>query len=226
MTQLLTNPIWSSLTSVHAHFAERSGNVLRYPADVGPFPAVAHHGEPCSDALSHLVAVDESVVFVGHLPTLDASWHVEQHADLLQMACAKLAPRAEARVGFRELNMQDSDAMVALTLLVFPGYFRSRTPEMGRYIGVFAGGELVAMAGERMAMTGLCEISAVCTDPRYNGRGYAAMLVRVLCEDLFARGVTPFLHVSPGNTRARQLYESLGFIDHATHKMLRVKRVR
>ena len=40
----LDNPVLSSLTGPHARFAERQGNVLRYPADVCPF--VAMPGEP------------------------------------------------------------------------------------------------------------------------------------------------------------------------------------
>src|SRR5262245_20996000 len=116
MMQLLTNPIWSSLQSTHAHFALRDANVLRYPADVGPFPAVADAGETCGEALSRLVIGDESVCFVGRIPQLDATWQVEQRVDLLQMVCPRLAARGEATTAFRELSMSDSPAMVALTL--------------------------------------------------------------------------------------------------------------
>ncbi len=44
--------------------------------------------------------------------------------------------------------------MLALTALVFPGFFRVRTVEMGRYIGIYHGRVLAAMAGERMRMDG------------------------------------------------------------------------
>ncbi len=40
MTHPLDNPVLSSLTGPHARFAERRGNVLRYPADVCPFFAM------------------------------------------------------------------------------------------------------------------------------------------------------------------------------------------
>jgi hypothetical protein len=36
----LDNPVLSSLTGGHAHFAERHGNALRYPTDVVPFAAL------------------------------------------------------------------------------------------------------------------------------------------------------------------------------------------
>ena len=40
MTHPLDNPVLSSLTGAHARFAERRGNVLRYPVDVCPFLAM------------------------------------------------------------------------------------------------------------------------------------------------------------------------------------------
>jgi GNAT superfamily N-acetyltransferase len=63
------------------------------------------------------------------------------------------------------------------------------------------------MIGERMAMPGLREISAVCTHPAAVGRGLARRLLAHASNEIFARGETPFLHVSPANTRAVQLYE-------------------
>jgi predicted GNAT family acetyltransferase len=56
-------------------------------------------------------------------------------------------------------------------------------------------------------MPGLREISAVCTHPERAGRGLARRLLAFASNDLLARGETPFLHVSPANTRAWQLYE-------------------
>jgi hypothetical protein len=32
----LDNPAWGALIGPHAHFAERHGQVLRYPVDVAP----------------------------------------------------------------------------------------------------------------------------------------------------------------------------------------------
>ncbi len=66
--------------------------------------------------------------------------------------------------------------MLALTQLVFPGYFRRRTIELGHYVGVRCGIELIAMAGERLKSTGYCEVSGVCTRPEFAGRGLAATL--------------------------------------------------
>ncbi|MGA9320158.1 MAG: hypothetical protein WBW06_03770, partial [Xanthobacteraceae bacterium] len=41
---------------------------------------------------------------------------------------------------------------------------------LGSYIGIRSGGQLVAMAGERMKFDGFTEISAVCSHPEHRGR--------------------------------------------------------
>jgi len=217
----LDNPIWSSLTTAHAHFALGEAGWKRYPASVAPFAAVpvdaAHRQAP------RALASQDSICFVGALPTFDDTWIVEHRFDLVQM----VLPREHRTSGgtliaCRDLMQSDTAAMLDLTARVFPGYFRERTYLMGRYLGVFAENRLVAMAGERMTLEGWCEISAVCTDPGYTGRGYAAALMHVLVDAMFERGVTPFLHVSPENTRARRLYRMLGFLERATLPFIRV----
>ena len=58
------------------------------------------------------------------------------------------------------------------------------------------------MAGERLHPPGWTEISAVCTDPDHRRQGLATRLVRAVAAGIYARGETPFLHTSAGNTRA------------------------
>ena len=66
------------------------------------------------------------------------------------------------------------------------------------------------MAGERLQLTGYTEISAVCTDPAFRGRGYAKALVIGLAAQVLSEGNLPFLHVKTENG-ARGLYEAIGF---------------
>src|SRR5207245_10762538 len=73
-----------------------------------------------------------------------------------------------------------------------------------------------AMASERLRLPGHSEISAVCTHPEYQGRGYASFLIKMLVEHIRSRGELPFLHVRSANTRAIQVYERLGFWKRAT----------
>ncbi len=133
---------------------------------------------------------------------------------------AVVRPGPEAVV----LTEAHRSSMLALTSLVFPGFFRARTVEMGRYIGIYHGRVLVAMAGERMCMEGYQEISAVCTHPEFIGRGYAQRLVAQLTNEILARGVTPFLHVHRDNARALSLYEYLGYRLRREVQLLSVTR--
>jgi hypothetical protein len=45
-THPLDNPVRSSLCGPHAHFAQRRGDVLRYPADVSPFAGLPDRPRP------------------------------------------------------------------------------------------------------------------------------------------------------------------------------------
>ena len=78
-------------------------------------------------------------------------------------------------------------------------------------MGVKVGGQLAAMAGERMKLPGFTEVSAVCTHPDHRGHGYAAALMSVVAGRIQARGETPFLHVFPDNAGAIRIYEQLGY---------------
>jgi len=222
----LPNPIWSALTSRHRRFAVGDERIKRYPADIGPFVAVPEGaGAVRVDAELHeLIAPGESVDFVGVKPQLPAGWNVDGPAGVLQMYCQQRIPAAGAAGGDRAgrplpewtpLTQADRPAMLELTALVYPMYFRARTQELGPYVGIKQEGMLAAMTGERMAMDDRVEISAVCTHPRFLGRGYAALLVGVVANNIFDRGLTPFLHVSDQNTRAIALYERLGFVTRA-----------
>jgi predicted GNAT family acetyltransferase len=113
---------------------------------------------------------------------------------------------------------------VTLTALVFPGYFRRRTPQMGAYVGIRREGRLAAMSGERMKVRGFEEISAVCTHPDFAGRGYAAALVNYIARNMLQRGIIPFLHVNETNRRARDLYERVGFENRMTLPLWLLKR--
>jgi predicted GNAT family acetyltransferase len=68
------------------------------------------------------------------------------------------------------------------------------------------------MAGERMCTDRYTEISAICTDPEYRGRGLAAALTLHLVAHSRVRGSEPFLHVAIENENAHRLYLALGFV--------------
>jgi predicted GNAT family acetyltransferase len=114
------------------------------------------------------------------------------------------------------LGPADVPEMLALVERTRPGPFEARTVELGTYLGIRREGELVAMAGERMRPPGWTEVSAVCTDPRFQGQGLGGRLVRAVAVGIRARGEVPCLHAAATNTGAIKLYESLGFVTRRT----------
>ena len=110
----------------------------------------------------------------------------------------------------RRLTANDAPAMVALAELTEPGPFRLRTLELGGFYGIFEGDRLVAMAGRRMHLPGLIEVSGVCTHPDARGRGYARLLMTQVIDEIEREGKTAFLHALKDNPAIR-IYERLGF---------------
>ncbi len=163
-----------------------------------------------ADAVAPLVAPGESVYLLGVAPIVPEGWHLEAFRPLAQMVCTAPLDVIEGPE-IIELSDAHRDDVLALTALVYPHYFRPRTMEMGRYFGIYQEGRLAAIIGERLGTDAYTEMSAICTHPDFNGRGYARRLTAMLTNDTLARGRTPFLHVSHENTRAKQLYEQLGF---------------
>jgi ribosomal protein S18 acetylase RimI-like enzyme len=201
-----TDPVLDSLTGAHAHLAESKGRAFRYQADVAGF--VALRGERDAEAWSDLL----DLVGPGQpvsIPDPPPDWEVEWTSEGVQLVADSLdtAPDPAARL----LGPADVPAMLDLVARTEPGPFRTRTVEMGTYLGLFSDGTLVAMAGERLRPAGWSEISAVCTDPAHRGRGLAARLVRAVAHEIIARGDRPFLHARAANTSAIRLYERMGF---------------
>ncbi len=206
----LDNPVRASLTGPHARFAERRGAVLRYPADVCPFLALPD--EPSAADWADAAAL---VGPGGLLPLAavrvppPAGWAVEFRGEGVQMTGDSVAGPADPEAV--PLGPADVPEMLDLAGRTKPGPFLLRTVEMGSYLGIRRGGTLVAMAGERLHPPGWSEISAVCTDAAWRGRGLASRLVLAVAAEIRARGETPFLHAVATNVNAIRLYEELGF---------------
>jgi len=212
----LDNPFWSSLRGRHRHLAQVAGDVARFPAAYAPFLGVANTGVDAADALASLVAPEESVYLLGVAPNVPGGWRLEAYADLAQMACTSPIDVIDGPDVIELTDAHRADVL-ALTALVYPHYFRPRTMELGRYFGIYMPDErgdarLAAMIGERLGTDACQEMSAICTHPDFNGRGYARRLTALLTNDVLARGQTPFLHVSHANSRAKHLYEQLGYV--------------
>jgi len=206
----LDNPILASLDSLHAEFAQRAGNAVRYPREVAPFFAVPHAGDPIDEAVAELLAPGELVLLLGMAPLSVCRARLQACPERAQMVCDRALEDVDGPV-IQVLGDAQRADVLELVALVYPHYFRPRTMDMGRYFGIYQGGRLAAIAGERMGSGTSREISAVCTHPDFLGHGYARRLMAMLTNDLLAKGLRPFLHVSHENTRAKSMYERIGF---------------
>ena len=206
----LDNPVRASLLGAHAPFAERKGEVLRYPPEMSPFMGMPDEPGPDDWADAAALAGPGGVVFA---PAIDApfpaDWETLWRGAGVQLVAENLEPAEDPEAVV--LGPADVPEMLDLTGRTKPGPFGPRTIELGTYLGIRRDGKLVAMAGERLRPPGYTEVSAVCTDPAWRGHGFAARLSRAVAAVITARGETPFLHAVATNTSAIRLYESLGF---------------
>ncbi|HEY0065383.1 MAG TPA: GNAT family N-acetyltransferase [Telluria sp.] len=220
MHPLLSNPVWESLCTTHAAWARECGALKRFMPDVAPFCAVEHDGMDVR--ATACLQAGETVYFLGPTPALPPGWTAVQAFAVLQMVYGG-SPQAATGGQARLLGPDDIEAMLGLTALVYPEFFRPRTAVLGAYIGHYVEGRLAAMAGQRMACPGYREISAVCTHPAHRGEGHAGRLIAQLSQAILAQGEIPFLHVSASNRSAWALYERLGFVPGRTLSCSKVR---
>ncbi|MGW6011779.1 GNAT family N-acetyltransferase [Streptomyces sp. NPDC055210] len=207
---MLDNPARASLTGPHAHFAERRGRVLRYPADMSPWLALPD--DPGADDWADVAALagpGNEIALPGFRGEIPEGWEITFRGEGVQFVDDGLAAAPDPEAV--RLGPADVPEMLALVERTRPGPFLPRTVELGTYLGIRRDGALVAMAGERLHPPGWTEISAVCTDAAVRGQGLATRLTLAVAHGIRARGETPFLHTGADNTTAVRLYESLGF---------------
>jgi predicted GNAT family acetyltransferase len=178
-------------------------------------------------ALTALVDVGDDIGLVGpYVPALPGSWETLHASQLTQMLRRNRSPLPEGDVEVTTLGPADVDEMLELVDHTRPGPFRTRTIELGTYIGIRERGRLVAMAGERTWIGDCREVSAICTHPEAQRRGYARALIGRVVNRMLRAGQTPYLHVETGNARAIKLYLALGFVPRTEFALLRAKRIR
>jgi len=211
MSEALDRPIWHALAGRQGQFAEGGALARRFAPDVSPFAACADDTPEGLDSLKALIPEDGTVILLQAeaCPAI-AGTAVTLAAAGVQMVARTVEP-LEGHDDVIDLGEADAAAMLALASLTKPGPFLPRTHLMGGFVGIRAGGALVAMAGERLKVPGCTEVSAVCTHPDFRGRGYGGLLSRIVATRIAKRGETAFLHAWASNTAAIRLYEALGF---------------
>ncbi|SAK60063.1 FR47 domain-containing protein [Caballeronia fortuita] len=208
----LDRPIWTALTTKQAHLGSGDALARRFHPEVAPFAAIASETPDAWRALHALMQPGEHVAMLSAETIADLDGlQATRIGTIHQMIETQRFTHVIDDSDVIALGPADVDDMIALVQRTKPGPFGKRTREIGRYIGIREHGELIAMAGERLAIEGHVEISAVCVDERCRGRGLAGRLMNILRKDIARRGDTPFLHVFSHNEGAIALYERLGF---------------
>ena len=225
---MLDNPAWFALTTTQAHLA-MGRRARRYPVHLAPIGAIERPDSRALDELADLTPVGDWISLPatvhGLAPLVPPGLRVTLEKMLVQMVCDRPTEARRPPVVVTRLSEADTSAMEALTSLTHPGPFRSHTYTLGTYLGIYADGQLVAMAGQRMHLPGHREISAVCTHPDFEGRGYARFLVTQLVDAILNDGESAFLHVEESNERAQAVYRGLGFSERRRLPLLVAERV-
>jgi ribosomal protein S18 acetylase RimI-like enzyme len=222
----LDNPFWTCLATRHSHLAQGGALARRYLPEISVLAGVAGTSPEHVAALTSICGAGDDVALVAaQLPELPGSWESLYASELTQMLRTERSPLPEGEAEVTTLGPSDVPEMQALVELTHPGPFRARTIELGIYIGIRARGRLVAMAGERTWIGDFREVSAVCTHPEAQGRGYARMLIGRIVNRMLRAGQTPFLHAEINNEGAIELYRRLGFVQRTRLPLLYARKI-
>lgn len=213
MSEPLDRPVWHALTGPQAGLAVVTGAAVRIDAAFGPLAAARDAGEEAQAALAATLRGPDDRIGVVEREAwaVPPGTRVLGGGDLVQMVYDGGAPDASDDPRIRLLGERDAKEMAALAYATEPGPWGSKTHRFGAYYGIRSGRKLAAMAGERLKLPGMTEVSGVSTWPQYRGRGLAGALVRRVVRGIVERGETPFLHCYAANAGAVALYEKLGF---------------
>lgn len=217
MSHPLDRAVWNALSTRLSPFttADSDARAVRIDPEVGVFLAAADASPASVARLGELARrhPGAGLVEATEGPMVDIlpeGVAVARRIALVQMMATALTPGGRD-LSFEILAEADAPAMLALATLTKPGPFRSKTRDLGPFIGVKRDGELIAMAGRRMRVDGFTELSGVCTHPGHRGQGLAAALSRAVTSEIMATGEGVFLHAFDGHDATIAFYRSLGF---------------
>ncbi|MDL2141802.1 GNAT family N-acetyltransferase [Flavobacterium tructae] len=206
----LDNPVWYALSENHSAFALDYDGTKFYNPDYCPFGSFIL-SESTLTAIKQYELLTDSFFVVGEKPEIDDSLTIIKELICLQMV---IQDKIQLPTGTEILKLTENhnDELLQLVNLVQPGYFKTQTPLLGNYYGIFKEAQLIAVAGERMKMNDFTEVSAIITHPDHTGKGYAKQLISHVVNSILDESKTPFLHVVENNIGAISLYEKLGFV--------------
>jgi ribosomal protein S18 acetylase RimI-like enzyme len=212
----LDNPVWHALVGRQSGLGVATELAARFDPSICPFAGFEGDLGPSHWAdMASLLKPGEATVLVNlSITTVPSEWTVLRVIEAIQMLGDHLVPdRTETRPSEQLLQLGTADVadMLALVAEAQPGPFRTGTISFGGYLGIRRKGALIAMAGQRLGLTGYTEISAVATRSDHRRQGMGERLVRAVATGIVERGEIPFLHVSTESEKAIRLYEDMGF---------------
>jgi ribosomal protein S18 acetylase RimI-like enzyme len=211
---ILDDIFWLALSGTQARFATGAGAARRYAPGFSPILGFEDREHPDFAALEPFCAVGERFYVDTWSGSAPPGWNIAVEKTMKRMVWTGGLPDEDPQLGARPLDASHAPQALELALLTNPGPFGIRTIELGDYLGVFDGEQLVAMAGERLHAGPYREVSGVCTHPGHQGRGLARRLSLQVLRLQMQRGQLPFLHVISSNATAHALYEKMGFRDY------------
>lgn len=206
----LDNPAWYSLSEAHKDFVIDYDGIKFYDPDYCSFGG-ALNDQNTDLGIAKYASLNDSFFVIGHRPAINGKVRIESELVCDQMVLDK---RIDIDITENIAELQTGaqrDQLSELVNLVQPGYFKSRTSELGAYYGIYKNAQLVAVTGERMKMDGYTELSAIVTHPEHTGKGYARQLIAHASNKIFNESKIPYLHVADTNVNAIRLYGNLGF---------------
>lgn len=207
----LDNPVYHSLTETHKNFAIDYGGAKFYHPDYSPFGGFIDPDRTI-ESIDTYSSLTDNFYVVGEKPKYSNGLTSANDVICNQMVLNK---SVDGEINEQIIELQTTNHkndLFNLVNLVQPGYFRSKTSELGSYYGIYKNDELIAVTGERMKMNVYTEVSAVVTHPDHRGKGYAKQLTFHTSNRIFSQNKIPYLHVSETNIGAIKLYEKLGFV--------------
>jgi hypothetical protein len=111
---VLDNPIWESLTSIHANMARSNGSARRYASQVSPLAAVSKPTPTAFSDLAALMKVEEQVgLFTAEPLQVGDEWETIRSRPIEQMVCTELACESRSSPLERRSSIRSSDFVFA-----------------------------------------------------------------------------------------------------------------
>ena len=171
---ILDNPVWSALTTIHTKLSIGSDCAKRFRPDISPLAGVLVQSSEYFTGLATLCCSgDELNILQAMAPALPPEFEIVNSGIVWQLVKTHKGFLDHPDIQVVELGYEHRLQMLELATLTKPGPFSENSYLFGGFLGLFEDKRLISMAGERLRQPGFAEVSGVCTHPDFQGRGLA-----------------------------------------------------